>query len=307
MSQSSLQLSAINVTVVDFNNNKAGFIFDVNWQTALSDDAKTGEILFDSLNFKSENSTLSNLRTDSFIRFNGSQNFTIQNSNLSLHYNSYEEVNAFDFSDDISWAASDNLTQNIVIQNNAISFNVAESNIYNNIAVSFFGNGARYIYIYIKSNSFMNMQNTVLSPIDIEFYSTGDEFVNSNIFSNWSSTPYMIHIYDNTGLTFDSNTFINWVAQTNGFLYTEAATQITVSNLIITNSTHGGDKASGSILLIDVSISLIYYFKTSLYIESSQLDACTNQFKFLAKLLAIVIFRTNWKCWKYWVYELNVF
>ena len=30
MSQSSLQLSAINVTVVDFNNNKAGFIFDVN-------------------------------------------------------------------------------------------------------------------------------------------------------------------------------------------------------------------------------------------------------------------------------------
>ena len=211
MSQSSLQLSAINVTVVDFNNNKAGFIFDVNWQTALSDDAKTGEILFDSLNFKSENSTLSNLRTNSFIRFNGNQNFTIQNSNLFLHYNSYEEVNAFEFGDDISWAANDNLTQKIIIQNNIVSFDITESDIFNNFAVNYFGNGARNIWVHIESNSFINMQNTMLSPIDIEFYSTGETSVSNNLISNWSSSQYLIHLNDEGHLIFDNNIFKNCI------------------------------------------------------------------------------------------------
>ena len=228
MSQSSLQLSAINVTVVDFNNNKAGFIFDVNWQTALSDDAKTGEILFDSLNFKSENNTLNNLRTDSFIRFNGNQNFTIQNSNLSLHYNSYEEVNAFDFSDDISWAASDNLTQNILIQNNVISFNVAESNIYNNIAVSYFGNGARNILVYIQSNSFINMLNSALSLINIEFFATGETSVSNNLISNWSSSQYLVYLNDEGNLTFNSNIFMNCITLQGGFLETKGASKIEI-------------------------------------------------------------------------------
>ena len=228
MSQSSLQLSAINVTVVDFNNNKAGFIFDINWQTALSDDAKTGEILFDSLNFKYENSTLSNLRTDSFIRFNGNQNFTIQNSNLSLHYNSYEEVNAFEFGDDISWAASDNLTQNILIQSNVISFDITESDIFNNFAVNYFGNGARNILVYIQSNSFINILNSALSLIDIEFFTTGEISVSNNLISNWSSSQYLIHLNDEGHLIFDNNIFKNCITLQGGFLETKGASKIEI-------------------------------------------------------------------------------
>ena len=51
-------MTAVNVTIVDYNNNKAGFIFDVDCQAALSDDAKTGEILFDTINFSIENTII---------------------------------------------------------------------------------------------------------------------------------------------------------------------------------------------------------------------------------------------------------
>ena len=261
-------MTAVNVTIVDYNNNKAGFIFDVDCQTALSDDAKTGEILFDSIKFKVENSTASKIREDSFIRFNGHQNFTLQNSFLYLHYNFYEETNTFDLSDDISWAASDNLSQNIIIQNNMISFDVVEADIYNNFAINYFGNGVRNIYTYIQGNSFINMLNSYNSLIDIEYYTTGDEIVNNNIFSNWSSNSdlSLVHIYDDTQLTFDSNTFVNWVSLISGFLHSEGSTGIVISNLIVTNTTHGGTKDSGSIILIDVSI-LFKNFNTVLHYE----------------------------------------
>ena len=185
---------------------------------------------------------------------------------LIINKGLYETVNSFDFSDDISWAATDNLTQNIIIQNNMISFNVAEADIYNNFAINYFGNGVRNIFTYIQGNSFINMLNSYNSLIDIEYYTTGDEFVNNNIFSNWSSSSdlSLVHIYDDTQLTFDSNTFVNWVSLISGFLHTEGSTGIVISNLIVTNTTHGGTKDSGSIILIDVSV-LFKSFNTVLH------------------------------------------
>ena len=185
---------------------------------------------------------------------------------LIINKGLYETVNSFDFSDDISWAATDNLTQNIIIQNNMISFNVAEADIYNNFVINYFGNGVRNIFTYIQGNSFINMLNSYNSLIDIEYYTTGDEFVNNNIFSNWSSSSdlSLVHIYDDTQLTFDSNTFVNWVSLISGFLHTEGSTGIVISNLIVTNTTHGGTKDSGSIILIDVSV-LFKSFNTVLH------------------------------------------
>ena len=220
-SKSSLQLAAVNVTIIDYINNKAGFIFDVDCQTALSDDAKTGEILFDSIKFKVENSTASKIREDSFIRFNGYQNFTIQNSNLSFYYNSYEEADSFDFSDDISWAATDSLLQNIIIKNNIITFSSTKVDIYNDFAINYFGNGNRYIGIYVQSNSFINMLNSVKSLLDIEFYATGKTTISNNFIANWSSILYLFNLNNDGDLIFENNIFQSWITLNGGFLHTE--------------------------------------------------------------------------------------
>ena len=251
-SKSSLQFTAVNVTIVDYSNNNAGFIFDVHCQTALSDDAKTGEILFDSIKFTIENSTASKIREDSFIRFNGHQNFTIQNSNLSFYYNSFEEANAFHFSDEISWAATDSLLQNIIIKNNIITFNSTKVDIYNDFAINYFGNGNRNIEIYVQNNSFINMLNSVKSLFDIEFYATGKTTISSNFIANWSSILYLFILNSDGVLIFENNIFQSWITLNGGFLHTEGARNIQIKNITIQNSKHGGSMKASSFLKIDV-------------------------------------------------------
>ena len=233
-------MTAVNVTIVDYINNKAGFIFDVDCQTALSDDAKTGEILFDSIKFKVENSTASKIREDSFIRFNGYQNFTIQNSDLSFYYNSYGAAETFEFSDDIGWAAADSLLQNIIIKNNIITFNSTKLDIYNDFAINYFGNGNRNIEIYVQSNSFINMLNSVKSLVDIVFYATGKITISNNFIANWSSILYLFNLNDDGDLIFENNIFQSWITLNSGFLYTEGASNIQIKNMTIQKSKHGG-------------------------------------------------------------------
>ena len=124
--------------------------------------------------------------------------------------------------------------------------------IYNDFAINYFGNGNRYIWIYVQSNSFINMLNSVKSLVDIEFYATGKTTISNNFIANWSSILYLFKINNDGDLIFENNIFQSWITLNSGFLYTEGASNIKIKNMTIQKSKHGGSLIASSFLKIDV-------------------------------------------------------
>ena len=166
-----LQITSTNVTVIDYNQNFAGFILEVDWSAA--DSATTGEIVFDNLNFAIETSANDKIRQDNFFRSNAPANVTFMNSQISTHYNSNENFDLFFFKDKTIWTPNDNVSQYITFENNVFSFDISKSGLHNNLYISLSGLNKRNQIVNIINNTLMNMWYSDRTYIYVDLSTTG--------------------------------------------------------------------------------------------------------------------------------------
>lgn len=202
-----LQLSVVNVTIIDFVTNKAGFILDVNCN--YPEAYLKGDILFERLKFTIESSEVDQIRNNNFIKSNAPANFTIKDSVLSLHYNELEGLDAFLIEDKATCTPEDDLTQTVTFKHNTFSLDVAKTDSYNNLIVNFNGVNKRNFLVNVVENVFQNMHDTKKAFVDIEFFTVGTISVSDNVVTNSSSHEYQFVVNADDHIIVNNNTFSN--------------------------------------------------------------------------------------------------
>ena len=100
-----------NTKIIDYHNNNAGFILAIIWDYTGA--AVVGEVVFDNISFGQETAGSDKIRINSFIHYTGPMNFTIQNSNLDVYYNEFENLDTYRVEDNGRCAPSDGVEQSV--------------------------------------------------------------------------------------------------------------------------------------------------------------------------------------------------
>ena len=103
--------------------------------------------------------------------------------------------------------------------------------------------------VFIDSNTFTAMHDSVYPIIHVEFYTAGEVYLTGNTFYDSSSEQDMIELDANEAIILENNTFEYCIEKSNGFLRTGTAHTVNVTGLVVTH-TVGGTSATTSPLFI---------------------------------------------------------
>lgn len=182
-------------------------------------------------------------------------NLTLQNSEISLHHSTLENLDTIKIEDSPFWAPDDDVIQTVSLINNTITLDVDQSGIYNDIKLNFLHIAPRHFNIHIDQNKFINMQESEKAFVDVKFDNEGELFILDNTFENWSSHEYAIRIETDDSVFLNHTKFENWQTFENGFLSVDLSPMIYVNDLVITGAQHVGKSGvEGTLLHFSVCV-----------------------------------------------------
>jgi hypothetical protein len=212
---------ASNVKIIDYQNTRAGFLFETDCN--YTDSTSTGEVVFENMSFSVVSEELNIFKLGSFIYYSSPYNLTIQNSVLNYEHDELENIDAIRIEDTQKCAFDDEVTQMITFQNNAMSFNTSLSDIFNNFVISFSGSSHRRKLIYISNNTINSMNDVDKGLIDVWNNSPGSINFEYNRISNCSTNDNMISLATFDNITIIDNTFSSLEPKASSILSTDNA------------------------------------------------------------------------------------
>ena len=129
--------------------------------------------------------------------------------------------------------------QTLTIYNNTITYDkeyLNASNIFNNIYIAYVNTNKRPKDIFIDSNTFTAMHDSVYPILHVEFYTTGKVYLTGNTFYDSSSEKDMIELDANEAIILKDNKFEHCIEKSNGFLKIGTAKTVNITGLVVTHT-----------------------------------------------------------------------